>query len=164
VPADLGMPCGESGQVCQPDGTCACIPTICTAQRCGSIADGCGGMLECGPCTDPLAPICDASNTCAACSAATCADGCCDGATCRVGVPTACGTDGGTCVNCNSVDFCDPGPCGGPICLGSPCSCVAGRGCCLGTGSRPLVQGVGCDACCSGACTGPATDQRCAPS
>ena len=45
---------GAAGALGFPPETC-CTPTTCAAQsaNCGSIADGCGGMLDCGTCTPP---------------------------------------------------------------------------------------------------------------
>jgi hypothetical protein len=43
------------------DPTCStCTPTTCAAQdaTCGTIPDGCGGVLECGPCSAPDLGIC----------------------------------------------------------------------------------------------------------
>jgi hypothetical protein len=29
----------------------ACIPAKCEAEMCGVVSDGCGGLINCGPCT-----------------------------------------------------------------------------------------------------------------
>jgi phosphate-induced protein 1 len=51
-----GGSCGtcSTGQVCTSGGAC-CTPTTCAAHgaNCGSLADGCGGTLNCGSCTAP---------------------------------------------------------------------------------------------------------------
>src|SRR5215470_19026136 len=89
-------------------GATTCVPTSCAAQgkNCGSIADGCGGTLNCGTCTAPqtcggggVPNVCGA----AACTPTTCAaqgkncgtiaDGC--GGTLNCGVCTAPQTCGG---------------------------------------------------------------------
>jgi hypothetical protein len=156
-------PC--SGPICN-DQTCA--DGCCDAQGSCHVDDdnACGtGGGSCTSCT-ALGTTCGGGGIpgqCGACSADNCAEGCCDGGTCRVGDAAACGTDGGTCVDCRAVDFCDPGPCPGVVCV-SPCDCVAGRGCCLAAGNRPPDAGaLGCLAfCCAGVCTGPADDLACA--
>jgi predicted outer membrane repeat protein len=60
--------CGSNGKVCQPDGSCACIPTC--EGKCGGASDGCEG-----PCTGSCGTnqLCDAG-TCQACD--VCASGC----------------------------------------------------------------------------------------
>src|SRR3989442_8172216 len=62
--------CKPDGQRCRTDQSCCggrcvknagakfgncCTPTTCVAQGkdCGTISDGCGGMLDCGSCTAP---------------------------------------------------------------------------------------------------------------
>jgi hypothetical protein len=69
-PAQQGETCGSDGKVCQPDGSCTCIPlTQCPAgKECGSYPDGCGGFVTCPSiCSNPT-PICT-DNVCTACSA-----------------------------------------------------------------------------------------------
>jgi hypothetical protein len=54
-PADAGTGGGDSGT--------ACVPTTCFDMYpvCGIIPDGCGGTLDCGPCSDACVPTtCDA--------------------------------------------------------------------------------------------------------
>ena len=67
-----------SEQVCS-QGTC-CTPATCGAS-CGTIADGCGGTLDCGPCpttttttaaTTTTLPVCGEAGATLAC---TCGDG-----------------------------------------------------------------------------------------
>ena len=59
-----------SYDVCTPhvvNGTACCTPTTtCAAQgkNCGSILDGCGGIINCGTCTAPL--TCQTNQTCGA--------------------------------------------------------------------------------------------------
>ena len=61
-----GTDCGScnAGEQCTGAGQCMCVPTTCAAvgAQCGSIDDGCGGMLDCGGC--PGAQTCGADNTC----------------------------------------------------------------------------------------------------
>ena len=46
--------CGGNNGL-NPDGSVPCIPTTCKklGYTCGTAADGCGGLLTCGTCTDP---------------------------------------------------------------------------------------------------------------
>jgi hypothetical protein len=64
------MTCGGGGVpgVC---GVSPCVPRTCAQAnaQCGAVADGCGGLLDCGTCTPP----------------ATCGGG---------GIPNACGSIG----------------------------------------------------------------------
>jgi hypothetical protein len=85
-PAQQGDSCGSAGQVCQPDGSCACIPiTQCPAGKiCGTVPDGCGGEVACPvTCANPT-PVCSNDNICVPCTghaqcgaASICLDGLC---------------------------------------------------------------------------------------
>ena len=66
--------CGAAGATCAVcsgqnacvSGQCVCQPTTCAAgNSCGQIADGCGGILQCGGCSNPT-PICT-NHVCTAC-------------------------------------------------------------------------------------------------
>ncbi len=86
--AQQGEACGSNGKVCQPDGTCACIPlTQCPAGKdCGTVPDGCGGVVHCQfLCANPT-PICT-DNICKAC---TSSDQCVSGEMCESGSCVAC--------------------------------------------------------------------------
>jgi hypothetical protein len=65
----------EDGSTQEPDeygdastGPTACVPRTCAAAgaNCGPIADGCGGLLECGKCTEP-GTICGGGGTPSVC-------------------------------------------------------------------------------------------------
>lgn len=133
--AVAGEICGGAGEpdICGP-GTSACEPQTAEAcgDLCGSISDGCGGVIQCATCTAPevcgvkVASHCDSvvcrPRTCASLDA-TCgkiADGCgaeldcgtCVGpATCGGGgTPNRCG--GAVCVPLTKAQVCLPGRCG----------------------------------------------------
>jgi hypothetical protein len=151
--AQQGEACGEDGQVCQPDGSCACDATSCpgclTCQGDGTCGNPCGGV------------------------------GCCDNGTCVSGEDDdACGTNGAACVQCS--DFAENATCSaagtGGSCICTPRAiCPAGFNCgtapdgCGGTlncgvcgGTTPICVNNVCTACsqehpCSGstsACCG----------
>jgi hypothetical protein len=138
--------CCAAGKVQYPVGIC-CTPTTCAAAgaTCGTIPDGCGGTLSCGPCTAPQ--TCGGggiANVCG-CTPTTCAA---QGATC--------GTISNTCGGTLPCGSCDAGAC--LICTDDhTCAsiCTGGRVCC-GGGACGLADGTpGCagDAdCCSGIC------------
>ena len=112
--AQQGQSCGSDGKVCQPDGTCACVPA-CFDKDCGP--DGCGG--SCGACGNDQ--VCTTADQC--CVPATCAG---LGKTCGAW-PDGCG---GTlaCGTCPTCFACADGACantGGEVC---------GDACCTGTG------------------------------
>jgi hypothetical protein len=96
--------CGSCGHRCTTGEICrnrqcvsSCTPTTCTAEgtECGTIADGCGGILQCGSCglcqmcnsagqcvADPVQnrTTCDGSGTAiSVCCNGACCAGCCDG-------------------------------------------------------------------------------------
>jgi hypothetical protein len=57
------------------NGACPCTPTTCAAlgADCGTLADGCGGTLDCGTCTDP--EICGGGGTTNVCGVPSCTPG-----------------------------------------------------------------------------------------
>ena len=66
--------CDATTEVCQANHTC-CKKTTCEAEgkSCGTISDGCGGMLTCGNlgmCPDPAHQVCLGNGTC--CNPITC--------------------------------------------------------------------------------------------
>ena len=144
-----------------PPPPATCTPKTCTAigANCGPVADGCGGILDCGTCTAPAScggggtPNKCGSNckqtTCGAKGAncGTIADGC--GGTLDCGTcasPAACG-GGGT----SNV-------CGVPQC--QPLSCAAVHAEC-----GPIADGCGntinCGTCATGTCGGGGTPNVC---
>ncbi|HEX9101980.1 MAG TPA: tryptophan synthase alpha chain, partial [Polyangia bacterium] len=64
-----GMP-GVCGQ--PPDGGVACMPLTCAAQgiMCGGAGDGCGNLLDCGPC--PPGQTCGGGGTPGQCGSSSC--------------------------------------------------------------------------------------------
>jgi hypothetical protein len=137
-PAQQGEACGEDGQVCQPDGSCACDATSCpgclTCQGDGTCGNPCGGV------------------------------GCCDNDTCVSGEDDdACGMNGAACVQCSDFDeyaTCSAGGTGGNCICTSQASCPAGFNCgtapdgCGGTlncgvcgGTTPICVNNVCTAC-----------------
>jgi hypothetical protein len=121
-PATVGQSCGATGQTCQRDGTCACIPrTTCPpGANCGTSADGCGGTLACGTCPFPNQPC--VNNVCGPCvpdcrgKACGADDGC--GSPCLSGTcppPETCGGGNpgtpGVC-GCTPLDPCTGDACG----------------------------------------------------
>lgn len=145
-----------------------CTPKTCTqmAATCGKVADGCGGLLDCGTCTSPL--ICGGggvANQCGNyCTRTTCgaqgancgiiADGC--GGTLECGdctLPAVCG--GGGTSNVCGTPACTPRSCGD---LGAECGAISDG--CGGTVScgncvAPETCGGGGvpNACGTGTCT-----------
>ncbi len=116
-----------SSRVCDdklPPTPPSCTKRSCTelGVECGPAADGCGGLLACGPCIAP----------------STCGGG---------GVPGKCG--GGSCIKKTCTELgvkCGPSGdgCGGTMDCG-PCPGVDGGGCVpLGCGGRCGPQGDGC--------------------
>jgi len=98
-------------------GATTCMPTSCAAQgkNCGSIANGCGGTLNCGTCTAPQ--TCGGGGVANVCGGAAC-------------TPTTCAAQG---KNCGTI----PDGCGGTLTCGV---CTAPQTC--GGGGVPNVCGA----------------------
>ncbi|MDP1826998.1 MAG: hypothetical protein Q8L48_27235 [Archangium sp.] len=138
---------------CEADAgsSCGCTRTSCAfaGRNCGSISDGCGGMLDCGTCPSPQ--ICGGrgqANICAQpCTPTTCAA---QGKTCGT-ISNGCG---GT-LACGACTL--PATCGGG---GTPNTC--GTGCtpttcsALGKDCGTVANGCGGTLSC-GTCAGPQT-------
>jgi hypothetical protein len=108
-----GTACGDPGQICQADGTCACTTNSCTA------CTTCGGDGRCASCAD-----------------------CCDSAgVCRAGdTNAACGSSG-TCDICTGQEQCKGQACVCvPDCTGKTCGADNGCGGICTTGSCPADQ------------------------
>ncbi len=165
--------CGGGGPTAD-GGNCVPTKTACALGECGPMADGCGGVLNCGGCTTPQTcgggntpSVCGGTSGCVptTCTAAnaTCGaigDGCGNvlqcGSSCPApqicgggGVPSQCGgggpaADGGNCTPTKSV--CAPGDCG-PIADG--CGGLLSCGGCV----APTI--------CGGGVGGPGTPSRC---
>jgi hypothetical protein len=111
-PAQVGAACGSAGQVCQPQGTCAC---------------------EAGSCANPT-PVC-AQGTCVACSATQpCPSGCCDDATgtCVADCPGCLSCVGGVCAASTAKDG---------ACCGIGQQCAAGVCTTVATASLAACEG-----------------------
>ncbi len=132
--------CGRSVAVCDgttcPGGCCVARPggpaecfTGVDPTACGTGGAACVNCTTTGQSCDPRSRSCSAATKC---DPTTCA-GCCVGDQCLTGVaPTACGSKGGQCQNCQALGTtCDPVPGGGGACQGpgrcGPQNC---GGCC----------------------------------
>jgi hypothetical protein len=130
-----------------------CTPQTCPANTCGLRGDGCGGVIDCGPCTAPQ--TCGGGGTPFVCGGSTPT---CTPQTCPAGV---CGLQGD---GCGGVIDC--GPCTAPAYCGGggPSACgTSGVGSCTPTTCQaqgatcgPLADGCGgllsCGACDGGVC------------
>ncbi|MGO9839032.1 MAG: hypothetical protein ACLP1X_33025 [Polyangiaceae bacterium] len=148
-----GAPAVDAGEpVCHYD---LCVPGTCADYDCGVAGDGCGGLLECGPC--PSSEACIDNECIWPADAGPCVPATCQGLGYNCGVPSdgcgghlECGTcpvsqfcggggvhrcggtcdtpDGGPCeVTCSSDDG---GGCTGQSCLGGGYTCgEAPNGC-----------------------------------
>lgn len=135
----------------------ACVPlTVCPAgDNCGSLSNGCGGMITCGGACTAI----DACHTAGTCTANVCSN------------PV--GNNGGTCNDgnaCTTGDVCNAGTCAGTpvVCTnGDQCNnagtCQAGTGMC--SNPTPKAGGTTCndnnactsnDVCTNGSCAGTA--------
>lgn len=145
-----------------------CTPTTCAAQgkHCGSIADGCGTTINCGPCTcatgclpdcqvcNPATGLCDdvANDTpCDNGDACTRTDTC-QGGVCVGGSPVICATPPGPCFQATGT--CQPdGACTYPFAAAGascPCGTCDGAGACVPcSDGRTCIDGV-CQ--CSNSC------------
>ena len=150
----LGFP-SCSGGACSPcnadGGGCICTPLSCAlaGKNCGTIADGCGGTLDCGTCAAPL--------TCGGRGVANvCATPC---------TPTTCAAAGKNCGSpsngCGSTLSC--GSCTAPqTCGGGGTANVCGTGCvptpCAAQGKNCGTTSDGCGGTLTcGNCTAPQT-------
>ena len=108
---------GSGSDLCSSDADCSgsCTPTTCAAQgkNCGSISDGCGRTLNCGPCTSPQ--TCGGGGTANVCGGGqTCNNGIKEGTeqcdngssngTCPASCSTSCTTN-----SCGGGSFCGDG-------------------------------------------------------
>lgn len=144
----------NNGEVCL-SGQCttqACDPNTCPLGCCdatgnciaGDTESGCGkagiACKECGS-----GEICDKDRVCktppTTCTAATCADGCCDTTGTCIKLTSqsgqACGTGGGACSACAATQECSSGKC---TCTTSSCA----SGCCEGDTCRDGATNTAC--------------------
>jgi hypothetical protein len=137
---------GSGGATCPGATTCAKAGV-----GCGPIADGCGGVLQCGSCTAPA--TCGGGNTPGQCGTPPCAAKTCMdlGATCGpvgdgCGMQIDCGTCTApqTCGGGGVASVCGTGPCTPKTCAGQAVNC------------GPIADGCGSVLQC-GACTAPQT-------
>ena len=139
-------PCPAAGDVCGGRGTpnlcgggTGCVPLTCDSaggRFCESVGDGCGGMLNCGPC--PNGGVCGGAGTPNLCAGAP---GCVP-ITCQQATAKYCGTLGDgcgrmiDCLGCSGIDTCGgsglANVCGNPagtctnLCLRQATTCPAG--------------------------------------
>lgn len=115
----LAPSCGSATGSCGPDNcaTGCCSRGLCLA---GTASNACGKLgAQCAVCSTNQtcsASACSAAGggggTMAACSAATCKDGCCFRGVCMAGQANdACGTGGIECLSCGTQDVCKAGSC-----------------------------------------------------
>ena len=157
--------CADSLCVCEAiacDGACCapglqCVDGACCQQftcdqlgaECGTIDDGCGGILDCGDCGDNGTCV-DFINLCQ-CLLIECGDVCCGpGEDCKWGVCTCS-------PQCDGASCGDPDGCGG-LCDG-PCpdgdDCVEGSCCVPNCDEAACGADDGCGGACQGACPDP---------
>jgi hypothetical protein len=152
-PSQANDPCGESGQICQADGTCAC-----SGGSCGDCRT-CGGDGRCQACTG----CCDSGQCVTSCGGCQiCQDGqcvscpgCCQGGACHIDEDAACGADGGSCLDCGAGRRCLHGQC---VCDGTSCAdgCCDAQGQCLRQADQSIsacgATGATCSPCPGGTC------------
>ena len=142
-----------------------CTKTTCAAAgyTCGPLPDGCGGLLDCGPCTAP--DTCGGAGTVGKCGHVVCTPSTCAGKCGPQG--DGCGgtlscppCDGGSCVPLTCAGRCGPqgDGCGGtlscPACDGAVCSPTT----CAAAGAECGIIGDGCgNTIDCGNCTPPQT-------
>ncbi|HMA97782.1 MAG TPA: hypothetical protein VKP30_34085, partial [Polyangiaceae bacterium] len=143
--------CGRGGAVCVPLTNAACGNT------CGSISDGCGGVVQCNTCTLP--ETCGGGGTPGVCGAPVCQARTCASVNAECGVYGDGNGCGGTldCGNpCSSPETCGgggiPNQCGAAVCVPLTKAQVCKPGMC---GPQPDGCGTGMHEC--GGCTAPNT-------
>ena len=169
-PAQQGQTCGAPGQVCQPDGSCACDASSCSNPT--PICDG-GVCLTCGD-----SNACTAAGLGDLCCGGSCFSGvCCTDAACEgdaaapdcIGHDCVCATngdtacaDGETCcpAGCEDLqtDSANCGECGhaclaGQVCQGGICGVICGSDFC--PAATEICDEGSCRACsvCAEGCT-----------
>jgi hypothetical protein len=140
------------GYHCEPDRRCyttstsvdgGCVAASCPANGCGTMSDGCGGMLDCGMSCPAAMPVCGGGgpNLCGAgtcvpvsqCPTGACgalSDGCAATITCNCPNGQTCGGGGTANRCCMPLTACPAGAncgrapdgCGGAIVCGPTCS------------------------------------------
>ncbi len=121
--------CGIPGSTGDAGADGACVPKTCAAMGydCGFVADGCGGLVNCGTCSSGACGVGGLPNVCGGgptgCVKKTCAD---YGANCGV-VSDGCGGVTASCGTCTAPNVCGfgtPSVCGGapPACTAKTCA------------------------------------------
>jgi hypothetical protein len=150
--------CGQTGQCvssCGPDGgnpTGTCVPLNCKDQgiSCGPAGDGCGNLIQCGPC--PAGETCGGGGTPGVCGGSSCIPTTCTALGYNCG-PTGDGCGGLLqCGTCPANETCGGG--GKPGVCGSPCVPATCKS--LGIGCGPAGDGCG-DLLQCGTCVAPDT-------
>ncbi len=132
--------------VVTPNECYPCTATTCAAEgkNCGSISDGCGGVLDCGTCTDPECCGCAPTGTTGVPNV------CSSGSTAGSGLPQVCIAGSQGCL-CDSRGGCAPGlTCNTAR---NPTVCCSGTNCdlpanvptvatCSGTGTARCTPGI----------------------
>ncbi len=155
VPGTTTCGGGGSAGVC---GAPPCTKKTCAPNQCGSMPDGCGGVLTCNPC--PQGQTCGGggqANVCgtASCTVKTCAE---VGATCGQ-ASNGCGGVTANCGTCPVGQVCFNNVCSTPQC--TPTTCAA-----QGVACGPLADGCGgllqCGPCANGqTCGGGGVPGQC---
>jgi hypothetical protein len=171
------------GQQCEDDGLCyapataagnSCIPTHCFVGWCGAVPDGCGHMLDCGPCNPPPPDLgtpdlagctpsikCIAGESCGniddGCGRQLHCGDCATPGTCSADKPNRCGCVPKTCKDVGATCGAYPDGCGGVNNCSSDgqARCAPGSGFCSGGGPYTCGKTKGCkplEACPTGAC------------
>jgi hypothetical protein len=151
-----------------PPPNCTARTCVQAGATCGSIGDGCGGVLDCGTCTAPQ--TCGGGGTANACGGTGCTPRTCAAANATCGpIADGCGgvLDCGTCTppqTCGGAGV--SSQCGNPGCLASTCA-AQGLNCGpAGDGCGGLLQCGDCVApltCGGGGSPGVCGASRCAP-
>jgi hypothetical protein len=151
--------CGDDDKSNGQSDAAPCKPTTCDAEskNCGSMPDGCGGVLKCGSCNAPevcggggVANVCGAGScTPTTCSAegkncGTISDGCGDVLSCgSCTAPETCGGGGVANVCGGSKPSKDAGPSKADAAAGAcdpTCMAQAGAVCCTSCGCKGTVK------------------------
>ncbi len=181
VCGQLGNGCGgltpncgtcPAGQECTASGTCitpgSCVQLTCMNAgpsngpvQCGSVADGCGGTLNCGGCDGST---CGGGGTPNVCGNQTCVPATCASLNATCGTPdNGCGTPLPSCGTCTVAgQSCGgggvPNQCGGNGCTKTTCAK-------LGFNCGPAADGCGgvlqCGGCDGGTCGGGGVPSVC---
>jgi hypothetical protein len=145
VPTDVNNGCSDPAR-CTPcagneacggaSNTCQCVPiaqAVACNGKCGAVANGCGGMHDCGGCTSPqtcggggVTSVCGCTptskaNACGANNCGTAANGCGDVYQCG-----SCGSGAPVCVSGKCKECATKNDCAASFfdCVGGACACA----------------------------------------